>query len=172
MATENIVTGKKYRILKDATNKIWDVISFWTKASDVYNNNNQNLQTTVGGITGISSSLTSTSSSIAASANAVKQLNDKITQLNSDIGVSKITYFDTIHTYTFTLDYVPDGVFLYYPDNDIPAFYWLDNKYKIEIGLRGYNGDTSFSGSIVIEGNTIKVRGDSKPVRKFIAYKY
>ena len=33
--TENIVTGKKYRILIDAVNDIWDRISFWAKASDV-----------------------------------------------------------------------------------------------------------------------------------------
>ena len=33
--TENKVTGKKYRILTDAVNDIWDRISFWTKASDI-----------------------------------------------------------------------------------------------------------------------------------------
>lgn len=35
---ENIVSGKKYRILVDATQDAWDRISFWTKASDVYYN--------------------------------------------------------------------------------------------------------------------------------------
>lgn len=34
--TENIVTGKKYRICTDATRDTWDRVSFWTKASDVY----------------------------------------------------------------------------------------------------------------------------------------
>ena len=33
---ENLVSGKKYRILVDAANDVWDRISFWTKASDVY----------------------------------------------------------------------------------------------------------------------------------------
>ena len=33
---ENLVSGKKYRILTDATNDVWDRISFWTKASDVH----------------------------------------------------------------------------------------------------------------------------------------
>lgn len=32
---ENIVTGKKYRILVDEIANLWDRISFWTKASDV-----------------------------------------------------------------------------------------------------------------------------------------
>lgn len=44
MATENIATGKKYRILVDAVNDIWDRISFWTKASDVEFNDGSNLE--------------------------------------------------------------------------------------------------------------------------------
>ena len=88
MASENIVTGKKYRILKDATQKVWDVISFWTKAKDVEFNDGQNAETKVGSIQGITSGLTTTSSNIAASASAVKELNDKITQLNSDININ------------------------------------------------------------------------------------
>ena len=43
--TENIVTGKKYRILTDATQDIWDRISFWTKASDVYYDDNSTAET-------------------------------------------------------------------------------------------------------------------------------
>ena len=35
MSTENIVTGKFYRILKDKTNDIWDRISLWTHSDDV-----------------------------------------------------------------------------------------------------------------------------------------
>ena len=86
MATENIVTGKKFRICTDAVNKIYDRISFWTKASDVYNNSDKALETTCGSITGITSSLTSTSTTMAASASAIKQLNDKIADLNSNLG--------------------------------------------------------------------------------------
>ena len=45
---EQIVTGKKYRILTDAAQKVWDRISFWTKASDVEidkaNNQTETLQ--------------------------------------------------------------------------------------------------------------------------------
>ena len=78
-----IQTGKAYRILKDASKKTWDKISFWKKASDVYNNSNQNLQTTVGAITGITDSLTSKSDTVCASAKAIKDLNDKLTALQS-----------------------------------------------------------------------------------------
>ena len=81
--TENIVTGKHYRILTDLTNSVWSRISFWKKASDVELNYGSNLQTTCGSITGITDSLTSTSSTVCASSKAVKQLNDKLTALQS-----------------------------------------------------------------------------------------
>ena len=35
MSTENLVTGKYYRILKDKVNHIYDRISFWTHSDDV-----------------------------------------------------------------------------------------------------------------------------------------
>jgi len=75
---EQIVTGKKFKILADVTSRLWHVISFWTKAQDVEFNSGQNAQTTLGNITGISDSLTSTSSNVAASSKAIKVLNDKI----------------------------------------------------------------------------------------------
>ena len=45
MSTENIVTGKFYRILKDKTNHIWDRISYWTHADDVELSNGTSLST-------------------------------------------------------------------------------------------------------------------------------
>lgn len=78
-----IQTGKAYRILTDLANKTWTKISFWKKSSDVVFDNNNNLQTTCGSITGITDSLTSTSTTMCASANVIKQLNDKITALQS-----------------------------------------------------------------------------------------
>jgi hypothetical protein len=86
--TENIVTGKKFRILTDATNKIYDRISFWTKASDVEFNDGGTAESKLGSISGVTDSLTSTSSSIAASAAAVKGLNDKITELSTSLNGS------------------------------------------------------------------------------------
>ncbi len=83
MSIENIVSGKKFRVLIDAKNQVYDRISFWNKAQDIEFNNGKNAQETLGSIAGISDSLTSTSSNIAASAYAVKQLNDKITALAS-----------------------------------------------------------------------------------------
>ena len=87
MSTENIVS-KKFRILTDAVNKVYDRCSFWTKASDIEFSNGNNAQTTLSSITGISDSLTSTSSNVGASAASVKALNDKITELSSNLGVT------------------------------------------------------------------------------------
>ena len=81
--TENIVTGKHYRIMTDLTNSVWSRISFWKKASDVDLNSGCSFLTSCGSITGITDSLTSTSSTVCASSNAVKLLNDKLTALQS-----------------------------------------------------------------------------------------
>lgn len=41
---EQIVTGRKFRKLIDETQKIWQRISFWTKASDVEFDDGQTLE--------------------------------------------------------------------------------------------------------------------------------
>lgn len=78
---EQIVTGRKFRRLKNEETKLWERLSIWTKAVDVEFNDGKNAETKVGAINGITDSLTSTSSNIVASAKAVKTLNDKITAL-------------------------------------------------------------------------------------------
>ena len=77
------VKSAKYRIMADLANSVWHRISFYKKAQDVEFNSGKNAQTTLGNISGITSSLTSTSTTTIASAYAVKQLNDKITALQS-----------------------------------------------------------------------------------------
>lgn len=78
---EQIVTGRKFRRLKNEETKLWERLSIWTKAVDVEFNDGKTAETKVGAISGITDSLTSTSSNIVASAKAVKTLNDKITAL-------------------------------------------------------------------------------------------
>ena len=85
MATERVITGRSYRIMVDLPNKVWDKISLYKKACDVFNDNGKDLQTTIGSITGITDSLTSASSTTCASANAIKLLNDKIVALQSNL---------------------------------------------------------------------------------------
>ena len=75
---EQIVTGRKFRKLIDETNKLWQRISFWTKASDVEFDNGMTAEIKMGAIDGITDSLASTSSRIAASAKSVATLNSTL----------------------------------------------------------------------------------------------
>lgn len=77
------VKSAKYRTMADLANLVWNRISFWRLASSVEFNSGKNAQTTLGSISGITSSLTSTSTTTVATAYAVKQLNDKIIELQS-----------------------------------------------------------------------------------------
>lgn len=90
MATETIVTGKKYRILTDAANKVWNRVSFWHKASDCEFNDGKTAEAKLGVIDGITDSTTATSSRIAASAKAVStavsSLNNSISALINKMG--------------------------------------------------------------------------------------
>lgn len=52
MATinEQIVTGRKFRKLVDETTKLWQRISFWTKASDVEFNDGKTAEEKIGNL--------------------------------------------------------------------------------------------------------------------------
>ena len=82
---ETIATGRKFRKLIDEVNKIWQRISFWTKAEDVEFNDGSTAEIKIGTINGVTDSLTSTASNVAASAAAVKALNDKVTAISSNL---------------------------------------------------------------------------------------
>ena len=73
MATETQVS-KKYRVLTDAANDKWDRVSFWTKAADVENTAGSNLQSTVGAIKGITTSLSTTQTGYALDASVASKI--------------------------------------------------------------------------------------------------
>lgn len=75
---EEIVTGRKFRKLIDEATKLWQRISFWTKASDVEFDDGSTAETKMGAINGITDSLVSTSSNVAASAKALSELNNNL----------------------------------------------------------------------------------------------
>ena len=64
---EQIITGRKFRKLINETTKLWQRISFWTKASDVEFDDGKTAETKLGAINGITSDLSCTDESIAAS---------------------------------------------------------------------------------------------------------
>ncbi|MBD5463241.1 MAG: hypothetical protein HDR24_09335 [Lachnospiraceae bacterium] len=94
---EQIVTGRKFRKLVDETTKLWQRISFWTKASDVEFDNGMTAEMKMGAIDGITDSLASTSSRIAASAKSVATLNSHLAQQPNFIydSTGKITGYKT-----------------------------------------------------------------------------
>lgn len=83
---ETISTGNKYRRLKDASSKLWQRLSFWTKASDVEFDNGATVEASLGNIQGITDSINSNASNIAASAAAVNTLNSNIGNISVYVG--------------------------------------------------------------------------------------
>ena len=98
---ETISTGNKYRRLKDATNKVWQRLSFWTKASDVEFDNGSTAEEALGSITGITDSVNSTSSNVAASAKAVSTLNSNLTSFQTGV--------DSLYDQISSLGVTPEG---------------------------------------------------------------
>lgn len=96
---ENIVTGKKYRILKDVATKTWDRISFWSKASDIEFNDGKTAETKLGVIDGITSDVNGESETIAASIKAVNEVNTSLGGLSF--------YEDSTGKYVVGADAVP-----------------------------------------------------------------
>lgn len=104
---ERIITGQKYRILSDFSNKIWDRISFWTKASDVEMNDGSNVESKISSqtssistlsgkvsnlestVSGQSTALNSLSSTVSSHSAIITSLSGSVSSLSSDNTVNK-----------------------------------------------------------------------------------
>ncbi|MCI9298135.1 MAG: hypothetical protein HFI10_11955 [Lachnospiraceae bacterium] len=75
---EQIVTGRSFRKCIDVTNKLWQKISFWSKASDVEFDDGESAETKLGAIKGITTDLNITETGYAADMTALAQLNSEI----------------------------------------------------------------------------------------------
>ena len=64
---ETIVTGRKFRRLIDKDSKLWQRISWWTKAGDVEFNDGKTAEQKLGNINGITSDFSVNNDSMAAS---------------------------------------------------------------------------------------------------------
>lgn len=84
-----IVSG--YQKMKDYIKQSsgYKLLSRWANANTLECDDGKTLQSKVGGISGISSSLTANSTTQAASTNLTNQLYQNINQLNSDLAESK-----------------------------------------------------------------------------------
>ncbi len=68
---EKIVTGRKFRRLIDKDSKLWQLISWWTKARDVEFDDGKTAEQKLGNINGITSDLYNDRDDIASSISAV-----------------------------------------------------------------------------------------------------
>jgi len=77
IVNEVIVTGRIKRRLIDKAAKLWQRISYWTKACDVEFDDGKSAQEKLGNINGITSDINEESENIAASIKAVNRLNNE-----------------------------------------------------------------------------------------------
>lgn len=110
---EQIVTGRSFRKCIDVTNKLWQKISFWSKASDVEFDDGENAETKLGAIKGITTDLNITETGYAADMTALAQLNSEITDTKWIKIIVNAPFVYTVTSNTTTtanIKYtVPDG---------------------------------------------------------------
>ena len=92
MSTTEIVKNRKYKILLDPINKVWEQVSFWTHSDSIEMPNGKSLTTNLGDIHGITDSLEVASSDLAASTIAVNTINNNVN--NRLTANDKQFYFD------------------------------------------------------------------------------
>jgi hypothetical protein len=88
---EVIVKGRKYRILVDATERLWNRLSFWTAAEDVEFESGDTLENNVGSIKGITTSKNVTEEGYAADASVVSAIYNDLRGTEYTIAANQTT---------------------------------------------------------------------------------
>lgn len=119
-----IVSG--YQKMKDYIKQSsgYKLLSRWANANTVECDDAQTVQSKIGGITGISSSLTANSSTQAASTNLTNQLYQNITQVSSDLGGCRFGY-----TEDGLPGYKKDGADTVYPFSSVRSISGVFSAY-------------------------------------------
>lgn len=123
-STITTVTGRKYRVLADATSGsfVWNQLSFWTDASDVEFADGTDAESKLGAIQGITTSTSVTATGYAADASVVSSINKKVSQyLTATLasGSTTVTFTNSSFTsstffdvYTSDFSVAPTGMSL------------------------------------------------------------
>lgn len=90
---EKIVTGRKFRRLIDRDSKLWQLISWWTKASDVEFDDGKTAEQKLGDINGITSDFLVNDESVAASSNLTNRAYERFDEF-TDGGKIKRIFID------------------------------------------------------------------------------
>ena len=119
-----IVSG--YQKMKDYIKQSsgYKLLSRWANANTLECDDGKTLQNKVGGISGISSSLTANSTTQAASTNLTNQLYQNITQLDSDLGGCRFGY-----TEDGLPGYKKDGADTVYPFSSVRSISGVFSAY-------------------------------------------
>jgi hypothetical protein len=145
---EQIVTGRSFRKCIDVANKLWQKISFWTKASDVEFDDGENAETKLGAIKGITVDLNTTETGYAADMTALTQLNNQI--MNNIDGITQ--YINNKYSELNTkVDNAISGGDLAAPMTydflNYPYQSWVTNPSGHNAGSINVNTSSAFSGS-------------------------
>ncbi len=87
---EKIVTGRKFRRLIDKDSKLWQLISWWTKARDVEFDDGKTAEEKVGNINGITSDFLVDDYSIAASSNLTNRSYKRFNEFTDNGKIKRI----------------------------------------------------------------------------------
>lgn len=87
---EKIVTGRKWRRLIDKDSKLWQLISWWTKASDVEFDDGKTAEQKLGNIDGITSDFSVNDESIAASSNLTNRAYERFDEFTDGGKIKRI----------------------------------------------------------------------------------
>ena len=87
---EKIITGRKWRRLIDKDSKLWQLISWWTKASDVEFDDGKTAEQKLGNINGITSDFSVDDESIAASSNLTNRAYTRFNEFTDNGRVKRI----------------------------------------------------------------------------------
>lgn len=141
---ETIITGKKFRRCLDASNKIWQRISFWHKASDCEFDDGTNAQTKLGAIKGITTDKNVTTTGYAADMTVVKQLKAEIDKLSNNTGGKMSNCYSTMG---------------YVQSNNTLSFSAVTGKIYVIIRYKISNlGNTSFSTGITVSSGASVIK--------------
>lgn len=112
---EQISTGNFYRRCIDVADKIWERISFWTKASDVEFNDGMTAEEKVGAIKGVTTATDIVEEGYAADATTINTLTTNLVSVTQDIATMNESISDlsektaSIKGITTSLDVTEEG---------------------------------------------------------------
>ena len=87
---EKIVTGRKFRRLIDKDSKLWQLISWWTKARDVEFDDGKTAEQKLGNINGITSDFSVDDESTAASSSLTNRAYERFNEFTDDGKIHRI----------------------------------------------------------------------------------